>query len=103
MHHEPEFMPFKIDPVVPNAKALQNPSRPLEFAELINLRVHDLLRQTTKFTQNLQLQLLRHPRQFGGAGRVKNNLERAHLSTRSLPELLWLTSWKCPRILKSSA
>jgi hypothetical protein len=29
----------------------------------------------------LQLQFFWHPRQFGGAGWVKNNLKRAHLST----------------------
>ena len=97
MHHQTKFVPFKINPVIPDAKSLQNPPCPLEFPELIDFCVHDLLRQAAKFTQDLQLQLLGHARQFGGAGRVENDLERAHLSTRSLPELLSLTSWKYPR------
>ena len=76
--NQSKLMPLKINAIIANAKSLQYPSRPLKFAELIDLRVHDLLRQAAKFAQNLQLQLLGHPRQFGGTGRVENNLERAH-------------------------
>lgn len=105
MHYQAKLMPFEIDAVIANAKSLQNPPSSLEFPELIDFCVHDLLRQAAKFTKDLQLQLLRHSRQFGSARRVKNDLERAHLSARSLPELPFRTSWKyllpsesaCPR------
>ncbi len=78
MHHQPKLVPLKINSVITNSKSLQNPPRPLQFAELVDLGVHDLLRQSAKFTKDLQLQFLRHPCQFGGAGRVKNDLERTH-------------------------
>jgi hypothetical protein len=58
---------------------LQGPARPFQLAELIHLGVHHLLWQASEFSENLQLQLLRHPRQFGGAHRIKNNLKWRHV------------------------
>jgi hypothetical protein len=36
------------------------------------------LRQAAKVAENLQLQFLGHPRQFGGARRRENNLKSVH-------------------------
>ena len=58
MHDQAKFMSFKIDPIISNSKAEQGSSRALEFAELIHFCVHDLLRQSPEFTQDLQLQFL---------------------------------------------
>src|SRR5438094_459971 len=95
MNHEAKLVALEINPIIADPKPLQNSAGPLELAELIDLGIHDLLRQAAKFAKNLQLQFLRHSCQFGSARRVKNDLERAHLSTRSLPELLCRTRWKC--------
>ena len=79
MHHQAQLVALKINPVISHAKPVQNSARPLEFSELIQLGLHDLLGQSAEFAQDLQLQFLRHPRQFGRAGRVKNNLERGQM------------------------
>jgi len=44
---------------------------------------HHLLRQPAKFAQYVQLQFLGHARQFGRAGRVKNDLESGQVGYES--------------------
>ena len=71
----PELVAFEIDAVIANPEPVQDPARALEFAELVQLGVHDLLRQAAKLAEDLELQLFGHPRQFRGAGRIKDDLE----------------------------
>ncbi len=69
MHDDPEFVPLKINAVIPHAKAMQRSPAAFELAEFIEVGAHHLLGQTAKFAEDLQLQVLGHPPQFGGAGR----------------------------------
>ena len=78
MDHQAKLVPFEINAVISNAEAVQYPAGTFQLAEVVHFRTHDLLRQPAKFTQDLQLQLFRHARQFGGAGWVKYDLERSH-------------------------
>ncbi len=75
---QPEFMAFEINAVIAHPEPVERAAGTLELAELVHLRMHDLLGQAAKFTQNLQLQLFGHPRQFRSAGRVKDDLEGRH-------------------------
>src|SRR4051794_28730124 len=80
MNHEAEFVPLEIDAIIPDPKAVQNSSVALEFAKLVELRLHDLLRQPTKLTEDLQLQFLGHSGKLRRAGGVEDDLERSHPS-----------------------
>jgi hypothetical protein len=73
-----QVVPLEIDPVIADAEAVQDPARALEFAEVIQLGMHDLLGQSTEFAEDLELQFLGHLRQLRGAGGIKNDLEGAH-------------------------
>src|SRR6266550_4232586 len=55
MHHEAQLVALKINPVISHAETVQNSARPLQFPELIELRLHHLLGQPAEFAQNLQL------------------------------------------------
>ena len=52
----------------------------LEFSVAFKVRADDLLRQAAELSQNVKLKFLRHTRQFRGAGRIEDDLERAHCS-----------------------
>ena len=80
MHQHAEFMPLKINAVIAHAKAVQHAPALLQLAELVQLRAEHLLRQAAKIAEDLQLQFLGHPRQFGGGGWRKDDLERLHLA-----------------------
>ena len=73
-----EFVSFEVNAVIADAKAVKDAAGAFEFTELIEFGMHDLLWQSAKFAEDLQLQFLGHLRQFGGAGRIKNDLKRAH-------------------------
>jgi len=72
-----QFVPLEINAVIAHPKTVQSPPALLQFAELVQFRAEHLLRQAAKLAENLQLQLLRHPRQFGGAGRCENDLKHS--------------------------
>src|ERR1019366_7789113 len=78
VHHQAELVPLEIDAVIADAEPVQDASGALEFAELVQFGVHDLLRQATKLAEDLKLQFLGHPCQFRRAGRVEDDLEWAH-------------------------
>lgn len=78
MHQHPEFVSLKINPEVPDAKTMQDASAAFQLAEVVEFRADDLLRQAAKLTEDLQLEFLRHPRHFGGAGRREDDLKRTH-------------------------
>lgn len=80
VNKESKFVTLEIDPIVADAEPMQSAAGPFQFAEGIQLGLHDLLRQTAEFAQDLELQFLGHPGQFGRAGRIKNDLEGAHSS-----------------------
>ena len=83
MHQHAEIMLLEINPVVPHAEPVQNAAIAFQFAEVIQLRAHDLLREAAKFAQHLKLQLLRHARQFGRAGRREYDLKHVVLVART--------------------
>src|SRR3974390_2802380 len=45
VNHQPQIVPFEIDPVVAHPKPVQRASGPLQFPELIQLGLHYLLGQ----------------------------------------------------------
>src|SRR3954469_21724621 len=45
MHYESQLVALKINAVISHAKAVQDSAGPLEFSELIQLSLHDLLGQ----------------------------------------------------------
>ena len=79
MDDNSEFMPFKINAIVAQPKAVQGPPVPLEFPEAFEIGFHDLLRQPAELAQNVQLQFLGHLRQFDRAGRIEDYLKWSHL------------------------
>ena len=64
-------------------------SRLSEFAKVIQFGLHDLLGQATKLAQDLQLQFLGHPGQLRGAGRVENDLKRAHRERKKVGKCVY--------------
>jgi hypothetical protein len=50
----------------------------LEFSEILKFTGNNVLRQAAEIAQDLQLQLLRHPREFRRARRREYNLKGAH-------------------------
>ena len=89
--HQAQFVPLEIDAVIPDPEPVQRPAGALEFAELVQLGAHHLLRQAAELAQDLELQLFGHPRQFRRAGRVEDDLKWAHcLSVAALgPHATW--------------
>ncbi len=80
----PSLVPLEIDAIIPDPEAVQGAALLDELAELVQFRAHHLLRQAAKIAEDLQLQFLGHPRQFGGGGRRENNLERIHENGRGM-------------------
>lgn len=78
MDQQSQFVPLKIDAVIADAEAMENATGAFELAEVIQLRVHDLLRQTAKFAENLQLEFFGHARKLRRARGIEDDLERAH-------------------------
>src|SRR5713101_8511 len=78
MHDQAQFVAFKINPVITQPKAVQRPAGPLEPAKSLQISAHHFLRQAAKLPQDVQLQFLRHVRQFRRARRIKYDLEWTH-------------------------
>ena len=78
MHDDSQFVAFEIDAIIPEAKAMETPAFPLQFPELIQFRSQNLLRQATELTQDEQLEIARHLREFRRADWIEYDLERAH-------------------------
>ena len=87
MDHQAEFVPFKIDPIVPDPKAVQDFSGAFQFAEPLQIRAHRFLGQAAKLAQNVQLKILGHAGQLGCADRVEDDLKGTHLSLHGRVEL----------------
>jgi len=86
MHQQAKFVTLEIHPIIAQTKAMQYSTGSFQFAELVQLRAHHLLRQTAEFTENLQLQFFGHARQFSGAGGCEDDLKRSHVSRESRVE-----------------
>src|SRR5688572_1836681 len=78
MHQHAKIVSLKVNPVIPDPKTMQRLAATLQFAKIIQLGGDHLLRQAAKLAENLELQFLGHTPQFGGAGRIEDDLERAH-------------------------
>jgi len=70
-----QFVPLEIHAVIAQPESMENAAAILELAKLVQFGPQDLLGQTAKITQDLQLQLLGHPGQFPGAHRCEDDLE----------------------------
>src|ERR1700728_2697642 len=75
MHHDPQFVPLEIYPVVAQAKAMQRLARAFQVPELVQVALEHFARKPAKLAQNVKLQFPRHLGQFRGARRIKNDLE----------------------------
>ena len=75
-----EPVTLEINAVIPDAKTVQDMAVTFQFAEILEFAFNDMLRQTPKITEDLQLQFLWHPRQLGGARRRENDLKHTHKS-----------------------
>ena len=80
MHDNSQLMPLKINAIIPQPKPVQNLPVPLQFPKPLEIRSHDLLRQSAELAQNVQLQFLGHLGQFGRTRGIENNLKRSHSS-----------------------
>src|SRR5437660_1586167 len=71
--------PFQIIFNPTSAAELAQMPKELQLQILGEFRgLHHLLRQDTKFTEDLQLQFLWHLRQLSGTGGIEDDLERPH-------------------------
>ena len=75
MNNDSEFVSLKINPVIAEAKAMEGLSRAFEVAKLVEIALEHLARKSAKLAEDVKLQFARHLGQFGGAGRIKNDLE----------------------------
>src|SRR5581483_4313406 len=78
MNDHAKVVALEINPVIPDAETVQAADRALQFAELIQFGVHDLLGQAAELAQDLELEFLGHAGQLGGAGGIENDLECVH-------------------------
>ena len=77
MDEHAQFVPFEIDAIITHPKTVQRSPVQFQFAEGVQFGAERLLGQAAEFAEDLQLQFLGHARQFGGAGRGKDDLEHA--------------------------
>ena len=78
MDDQTEFVALEIDAVIPDPKAMEGASSPLELSELVHLSLHDLLGEAAELAEDLQLKFLGHPRELSRAGRIKDDLKGVH-------------------------
>lgn len=78
MHHDSKVVPLEINPVIAQAKSVQNFPGALQFPESLQISAHDFLGQTPKLSKNMQLKFPRHFGEFSGADGIKNDLELNH-------------------------
>jgi hypothetical protein len=78
MDHHSEIVPLEIDAIIADLEAMQDFAVPFQFSKTFQLRAHDLLREPSKFPQDVQLQLLWHLRQLRSARGIENDLKGAH-------------------------
>ena len=78
MHDNSQQMPLEINPIIAQAKAMQDFSVPLQFPEPFEIGFHHFLGQSTELAQDVQLQFPGHLRQFDRAGRIEDDLEWPH-------------------------
>lgn len=75
MDDDSEIVPFEINPVIANAKAVEGFSGAFQMAEMMEVALEHFLREATKFTEDVKLQFAGHSGQFRGAGWIENDLE----------------------------
>ena len=92
VHDDAKLVPLEIDAVIAEAEAVQELVVPLQPAETLKVGAHDFLGQAAKLAEDLQLELLGHLGELGGAGGVEDDLEGAHESV-----VLALDEWRMPR------
>ena len=79
MNHNSKFVPFKVNPIVAQAVAIQFFSVSFELSKAIHIYRPHILRKTSKLSHDAQLKVLGHPGKFFGAQRIEYNLKRRHL------------------------
>ena len=79
VHEHAQFVPLKINAVIADAEPVQDAPAALQLPKFIQFGAAHLLGQAAKIAKDLQLEFLGHPRQFGGARRREDDLERIHL------------------------
>lgn len=78
MNDDAQFVPLEIDPVISQTKPVQDATISFQSTVLFEVRLDDFLRQSPEFAQDVELQFLRHFREFAGAERIKDDLKRLH-------------------------
>ena len=91
MDDDAQFVALKIHAVIAETEAVKELVVALQPAEALKVGAHDFLGEAAKLAENLQLQLLGHLREFGGAGGVEDDLERAHESVSGFSNQLSFT------------
>ena len=80
MDDNPQLVSLEINAVVAEAETVKKLIIPLQASKTLEIRAHHFLGQPSELAEDLQLKLLGHLRQFGGAGGVEDDLEGAHES-----------------------
>jgi hypothetical protein len=75
MNEHAEVVLLEIDPVIAEAQAVQDVAIAFQFAEVLQFRGHHLLRHAPEIAEDLQLEILGHPREFGGGGGREDDLK----------------------------
>ena len=78
MHEHAELVALKINPVIANPETVQRVAVTFEFAKIFQFAGNDVLGQTAKITEDLELQFLGHPREFGRRRRREDDLKGIH-------------------------
>ena len=78
MDDDSQLVELEIHAVIANSKTMQGPPGTFEFAEVIHLGLHHLLRQAAELAKDLELEFLGHAGKFSRTCWVKDDLEWAH-------------------------
>ncbi len=78
MDEQAQFVPLKINTVIPNTKSVQGLSFPLKFAVSLKFRADYLEGHAAELAQDIQLQIFGHAGQLRRTRRIENNLKWKH-------------------------
>ena len=77
MHDDSQMMPLKINPVIPQPIPQQDSTCASESPKFGAFTLN-FQRKAPELAEDEELKVLRHPIEFGGTGRVKDDLEGQH-------------------------
>ena len=78
MNQHPQLVPLEVHPVTAEPETEQMPPVAVEAAEAVHLVAANIVGQTAKVPENLQLQLLGQRAQLRRGGGGEDNLEGRH-------------------------